>query len=301
MEKLKRYLGAARRRLIRMGGPLLRALKVDLVVANYYSPIPDKASVSRALGGRSAMKGIDMNETAQVELLSELSGAYKEEYEAFPTAPAASADQYYTSNQNYKALDAAILYSLVRKLKPRNIIEIGSGDSTRLISGAVRANEAEGDACRYEAIDPFPCDYVRGGLAGLSRLRVEKIEDVPLEDFERLGAGDILFIDSSHVLKTGGDVEYEYLELLPRLGGGVYVHIHDIYLPMEYPAEYFDRGYYLTEQYLLQAFLAFNERFEVVWGSHFMHVEHPDLLREAVSAYGTDTWLTCSFWIRSKA
>lgn len=189
---------------------------------------------------------------------------------------------------------------MIRRLAPAEVIEVGSGDSTRLIAQAVSKNAASGKGCRYRAIDPYPRDFVTAELPGLSGLITEKAEDVPLSLFDDLAAGDILFIDSSHVLKSGGDVECLYLEVLPRLNPGVYVHVHDVYLPAAYPVEGFKKGYFLTEQYLLQAFLAFNREFEVVWGSHFMHLYHPDKLAAAVSAYKDAPWLTCSFWIKRK-
>ena len=110
---------------------------------------------------------------------------------------------------------------------------------------------------------------------------------------------DILFIDSSHVLRIGGDVQYEYLEILPRLARGVIVHSHDIFLPAEYPRHWvLEEHKFWTEQYLLQAFLAFNDSFEVLWAGSYMHLKHPEKLEEAFSSYKRERTLPGSFWMR---
>ena len=117
------------------------------------------------------------------------------------------------------------------------------------------------------------------GVPGLARLVQRPIQEVPLADFVALEESDILFIDSTHVVAIGSDVVYECLEILPRLPPGVLVHFHDIFLPNEYPREWIERDrWFWNEQYLVQAFLAFNSKFEVVWGSAFMEARHPEAL-----------------------
>ena len=132
------------------------------------------------------------------------------------------------------------------------------------------------------AFEPYPSEVRRAGFPGLTRLEPVKAQDIPRSEFARLEAGDILFIDSSHVLKVGSDVQVEILEILPRLKPGVVVHFHYIFLPAEYPKAWIQEHHrFWTEQYALQAFLTFNDRFEVLWGGSFMHLKHPDRLREA--------------------
>jgi hypothetical protein len=114
-----------------------------------------------------------------------------------------------------------------------------------------------------------------------------------------LEENDILFIDSSHVLKIGSDVQYEYLEILPRLNKGVIVHIHDIFLPAEYRKEWVLKDHiFWTEQYLLQAFLAFNDNFEILWAGSYMHLKHPDKLEVAFNSYRRNERWPGSFWIK---
>jgi hypothetical protein len=126
------------------------------------------------------------------------------------------------------------------------------------------------------AIDPYPWESYREGIPGLSQLIDKKVQEVDLTTFTSLEAGDILFIDSSHVLREGNDVQYEYLEILPRLAPGVLVQLHDISLPRRYPRVYFDSQLYWNEQYLLQAFLAFSQRFEVLWPGNYMMLKYPE-------------------------
>ena len=189
---------------------------------------------------------------------------------------------------------------MIRHFKPKRIFEIGSGNSTYLSAQAVlKDKEDNGHKCELIAVEPYPNDVLKAGFPGLSELISTKIQDIPLSEFNKLKENDILFIDSSHVLKIGSDVQYEYLEILPRLNKGVIVHLHDIFLPAEYPREWVLKDYrFWTEQYLLQAFLAFNDNFEVLWAGSYIHLKHPDKLEAAFSSYKRDERLPGSFWIR---
>ena len=189
---------------------------------------------------------------------------------------------------------------MIRYLKPRRIFEIGSGNSTYLSAEALLKNAEEGDhECELVAFEPYPNDVLKAGFPGLSKLITAKIQDISLSEFSKLKPSDILFIDSSHVLKIGSDVRYEYLEILPRLNKGVVVHAHDIFLPSEYPREWVLKNHWFwTEQYLLQAFQAFNDSFEVLWAASHMHLKQPEKLETSFSSYDrTKTW-PGSFWMK---
>ena len=148
------------------------------------------------------------------------------------------------------------------------------------------------------SIDPYPKMELMAGLPGLTRLIREKAENVEPDFFSQLEAGDILFIDSSHVVRTGGEINFLYLEVLPRLKPGVLVHVHDIFLPREYPRDWFFRlRHSWTEQYLLQAFLIFNRAYSVTWCSQFMHLRYPRELKLAFPGYDESS-LPASFWMR---
>ncbi|WP_291975641.1 MULTISPECIES: class I SAM-dependent methyltransferase [unclassified Chelatococcus] len=161
----------------------------------------------------------------------------------------------------FPRLDAAAAYALVRTLRPNRIIEIGSGHSTRFLARAVGDG---GLPARITAIDPAP----RASIKALPITHHAKVvEDIGLELITGLEAGDILFIDSSHVAMPGGDVDRLFLDILPRLAPGVVVHIHDVFLPDAYPAEWDWRGY--NEQLVVGALIQ-GGSYEIVFASHYV-------------------------------
>ena len=263
----------------------------------FYQPIPDTRTLPGNIwDAQSAMTGVDLNEVGQLALLEEFRNKFGSEYGLLPASSGDPA-QFHFGQKAFGRVDAEVLYSMVRRFKPQRIIEIGSGMSTLLTAQALRRNAHEGFPCAFTAIEPYPSETLRSEIPGLSELVVERVENVPLERFEELGASDILFIDSSHVIRLGGDVLYEYLEVIPRLRPGVLVHSHDIFLPAHYPREWvLDRRWFWTEQYLLQALLAFNRTFEVLWAGHFMHLHHADQLKIAFPGYTGEP--PGSFWMR---
>jgi len=269
---------------------------------HFYEPIPDTRTLKDDLWEKqSELVGIGMNEKSQIDLLSLFSSKFKKEYENFPRNETSILYQYYVDNRGFESVDGEILYCMIRHFKPKRFIEIGSGNSTYLSAQAILKNKEEGNAYEYElvAIEPYPNDILKAGFPGLSKLVSKKVQDIPLSEFRKLRENDILFIDSSHVLKIGSDVQFEYLEILPRLHTGVVVHLHDIFLPAEYPKEWVLEKYiFWTEQYLLQAFLTFNDSFKVLWAGSYMHLKHPDKLEASFSSYKREERWPGSFWIR---
>lgn len=268
---------------------------------HYHESIPDTAALKEELWSKhSELVGIDIREKEQMDLLGLFFSQFGNEYNAFPAKKAAVPYGYYVNNAAYESVDGEVLYCMVRHFKPRTIFEIGSGHSTYCAAEAVLKNKADdGRECDLEAFEPYPNPVLEKGFPGLSRLHKIKIQDIPLADFGALRENDILFIDSSHVLNIGSDVQYEFLEILPRLNKGVIIHVHDIFLPAEYPRAWtLELNRFWTEQYLLQAFLAFNGSFEVLWASQFMHLRHPDKLESAFRSYRRSERQPGSFWMR---
>ncbi|MEE4272582.1 MAG: class I SAM-dependent methyltransferase [Thermoanaerobaculales bacterium] len=264
-------------------------------------PIPDTAELDEAIWSRSsALVGVDLRVDRQVELLSEMASEFKQEYDAFPDDEPGDPVAFFFDQHSFRSCDPEILYCMIRHFQPKRMIEIGSGMSTLVAMAASRKNrEHHGRGCRITAIEPYPRPFLLGDLPELDELVQERVETVDMGRFAELEAGDILFIDSSHVVRTGGDVVYEFLEVIPRLNSGVLVHVHDIFLPAEYPRSWvMDRHWFLSEQYLLQAFLAFNRRVEVLWAGSCMHLNHPDLLEKAFRAYDRQREWPGSFWMR---
>lgn len=252
---------------------------------HYYNPIPERDDLPEAhWHRRSEMPGVDLNiEYARTLLREELEPHFDEFRATFPIDRVDGDAGFYLLNYAFMAVDAHVYYSLIRERKPKRIVEIGSGFSTLVAIEAARRNRADGNACSITAVEPYPAKRLRDALGEHVSLIEDKVQRVPMDVFTSLGAGDMLFIDSTHVLREGGDVWWEYCEILPRLASGVLVHIHDISLPKSYPKQYFDKDlYFWNEQYLLQAFLAFNNRFRVMWPGNAMMLEHPDEMNRAL-------------------
>jgi len=267
---------------------------------DFYQPIPDtRALPSDLWTTRSDLVGLDLNEPAQLDLIAEFSARFREEYERMD-ARSEDSRGFHFSQRSFGPVDAEMLFCMVRSFKPRRVVEIGSGMSTLIIANALGSNAVEGPSSEYLVIDPYPSSSVQAGVRGVSRLLPQEVQSVPLERFTELEAGDILFVDSSHVVRIGGDVLYEYLEILPRLAPGVVVHAHDIFLPGQYPREWvLDRRRFWAEQYLLQSFLAFNNDFEVLWAAGLMDLRHPDVLGAAFRNYHANA-RPGSFWFRRR-
>jgi Methyltransferase domain len=282
---------------------------VHVTPVHFYQPIPDTRRIDdKTWHCDSALPGLELDVSGQLERLDLFRRTFASEYDAIPTSRTSNPHQFYYENSYFGCVDPEMLYCNIRHFKPRKMVEVGSGFSTLLAAQAILKNERDdgGHRCELTAIEPFPNDTLRGGFDGLGRLVTERIQDVPLATFESLEANDILFLDSSHVLSISSDVQYEFLEVLPRLKPGVLVHIHDIFLPAEYPREWvMDRHRFWNEQYFLQAFLAFNSQFEVIWSGSYLHAHHPDDLARAFASYRRmrekPDWVgPGSFWIRRR-
>lgn len=276
-----------------------------VVPHDFYSPIPDLKNLSpKNWNTLSDLPGIDMNEQAQVELLARFTKEYAAEFSALPASSSIGMRRFFTQNDSFGSVDALLLYGMIRAHRPRRIIEIGAGCSTLMSAQALLTNarESSEDPATLISIEPYPRWSLLEGVPGLSRVVTQPVQEVPLETFAELGENDILFIDSSHVCKIGSDVLYELGEILPRLAPGVLVHFHDIFLPAEYHRYWvLDEHRFWNEQYMLQAFLAFNSAFTVLWGGSFMHLKHQDMLQAAIQIYNPQHDWPGSFWIKKIA
>jgi len=279
-------------------------LGVQILPLYPYSPAPDPRQLPASLWSKpSKLPGIRIDIEKCCAFLRTLAANFRGEYEALPLERPSGAPPwtYCAANGFYDGADGYILYSMIRHLRPKRIIEIGSGNSTYLSAQAAARNrdDALSSLCQITAIEPFPNSVLRAGFPGLTWLIPKIVQDVPLVLFEELGENDILFIDSSHVLRTGSDVLYEFTEILPRLRKGVVVHFHDIFLPREYPREWvLGMNRYWTEQYLLQSFLAFNDAFEVLLPTAYLQMYRPEVLEECFRGFQRDSWFPSNFWIR---
>lgn len=278
--------------------PLWQKFGFHLTQNNYYEPIPDTRNLKPKLWiQKNKLIGINLNVKRQLKLLDTFRTLYKKEYEKFPrheTDP----NQFYINNGGFESTDAEILYCMIRYFKPEKIIEIGSGSSTLLIKKAVKCNEEEGLRTNFSVFDPFPSQIIKSSPK-ISKLHITKVQEVPRSVFKLLKKNDILFIDSSHIVNIGSDVQYLILEILPSLNKGVIIHFHDIYIPNEYPKNAVLSYYYFwNEQYILQAFLTFNNAYEILWAGNFIHLNYPSKLEAAFASYNKKNTEPGSFWIR---
>ena len=268
---LKAVRGAGLERLPLARRTLLRA-GVLPVRDHYYEPQFDFRADGYDAGPRD-LPGIDWNVEAQLALLSELD--YTGEVLAFPRG-AAKPGQFTIDNGAFGPGDAEMWHQLLRHRKPRRVVEVGSGHSTLVARNALAKNAGEGHPCNHVCIEPYEMPWLES--TGVQVVR-ERVEHVGFDLFERLEAGDVLFIDSSHIVRPHGDVLHLFLRVLPRLKPGVAVHVHDIFSPRPYPEDWTTEMLRLwNEQYVLEAFLTHNSAWRVLLALNMMRTDHYDAI-----------------------
>jgi hypothetical protein len=267
-----------------------------LMPVHFYNPIPDTRALPTSVWEReSNLTGIDMNDVVQLDLLRNCFPRFRDEYSCFPQT-ADNPNGISLLNGFFDGTDALTAYCMIRHFRPRTIIEVGSGYSSLFSARAATKN----GNCDLICIEPYPRDFLRKGIPGMSTLIAKQVQEVEHSFFSRLQTNDILFIDSSHTIKIGGDVNYLFLEILPRLNPGVIVHIHDIFFPVEYRRDWvMDELRFWTEQYVLQAFLTYNSEFEILFANNYMARQHLEDFK--VTFPSSPWWGGGSFWMRRKA
>jgi hypothetical protein len=281
---------STRRRVPRPLQWLLGAFGFDVLPRHYYSPVPDIASIPVDIwASSSALSGIDWDLERQFTFFRERLVPYLAEFQP-PREERENPWGFFLDNAYYGSVDAECLYGMIRHLKPRRIIEVGSGYSTLITACACVRNRQEGHHAHFASYDPSPGEDWQISAArhggGLSTWRRLKATELPLSEFMALRPGDVLFVDTTHTVKTGSEVNYLILDVLPVLQPGVVVHFHDIFLPWEYPRKWVvDDQRFWSEQYLLQAFLACNRSYEVLFAAHAVARERSDMLSEVLPSF----------------
>jgi hypothetical protein len=263
---------------------------------HYYEPLPDFHAITRdQLTRRRIPRGISWDLPAQARRIESLAARFSGELREI-----ASAGRFPFTNDYFSGHDAAVYYALIRDLRPRQVIEIGAGYSTRIAALAIDRNTADDAPCRLSVIEPYPQPRLMDAGIGMDLIQTP-VERVDPELFRSLQANDILFIDSSHVLRVGGDVFHEFLEVLPQIPSGVWIHVHDIFFPFDYPPEWvIDQRIAFNEQYLLEAFLAFNDSFVPEVANYWLGTDHAAAMRGLFDT-GPDGPVparAASFWMR---
>jgi hypothetical protein len=262
---------------------------------HFYSPIPSVPNVlyreSQVFATPQTLPGIDLNVEKQIRTLQAIVPACQNH----PFSYSDSTTRFNCANENFGPGEAVIYFGLIGLLKPRRVFEVGSGYSTAALLDSLDQLGLSETECL--CIEPYP-ELLRSLLkrGDEERIRVMKCElqDVPASVFAQLEANDILFIDSTHVLKTGSDVNWLLSELLPRLASGVYIHIHDMYYPFEYPKPWILQNRAWNEAYAVRAFLQFNHQFEICLFNSYVHQFHRDVIQQiplASDYAGSGLWL----------
>ena len=260
--------------------PMCRRMLVKVgllpIRKHYYEPFTTAADLRLPLSQERLLPGIKWNDAEQVAYLSTLT--YADEL-ANIDGPRTDPLEFHLSNDSFGSGDAEFLYQLIRDKKPKRVFEIGSGHSTLMARSAISRNSREmpGYSCTHICIEPYEAPWLERAVTQVLRKRVE---DVDRALFDELEENDVLFVDSSHIIRPQGDVVTEYLQILPALRPGVIVHVHDIFSPRDYPAEWvLDRFWLWNEQYLLEALLSNTDCWEVVAAlnrlkhSHFQELQ----------------------------
>lgn len=261
----------------------LQGLKEDEQIStwvppgHFYSPLTSDDDFKR-FDDRDGVPGIDLNSKSQKKLLREFAAHYKSQ--PFTTKEIKK-NRYYFDNDQFSYSDALSLYCFLVHFKPKNVIEVGSGYSSALMLDV--NNQFLDNAMNLTFIEPFPTR-----LKGLLRDEdnPEIIEDfvqgVPMDRYSHLKKGDILFIDSTHVAKTGSDVNWLYNEVLPTLNKGVIVHVHDIIYPFEYSSDWVKQGRSWNEAYMLRCVLQDSPRYKVLFWDSYLHKHHAKDMKKAM-------------------
>ena len=252
---------------------------------HFYSPIPNREEVAEVVSRVSSehdhnteILGISLKSKDQFELLKVFETFYKDL--PFPDKKTAGC-RYYNEGSPYPYPDAIFLYSFLRHTKPQHIIEVGSGFSSAVILDTVDRFFLKPP--KITCIEPNPItlkQLLRPDDTKKVTVLTERVQDIPIDLFLSLNSGDLLFIDSSHVLKCGSDLSFLLFDVLPRLQVGVYVHFHDIFLPFEYPAEWLLKGVYWNEAYFLRAFLSNNSSWKICFFNNYVRTVYSDFLAE---------------------
>jgi len=261
---------------------------------HYYEPQFDSRNQKSELSENRNLPGINWNIFEQVELLEKLT--FSQELLETPLKKP-KLHTFYLNNGAFESGDAEYWYQLIRYIKPKKIIEIGSGYSTLMAVNALARNKEEDASYKNEhvCIEPYEMPWLE--RVGVSVVR-SKVEDVELSFFSRLQENDILFIDSSHIIRPQGDVLFEYLELLPSLNKGVIVHIHDIFSPKNYLSKWLKNEVrFWNEQYLLEAFLSHNDSWKIIGALNYLHHNYYDKFK-LVAPFLTSQREPGSFYIK---
>lgn len=263
---------------------LFSRIGLYVLPAHYYVPIANANRLEKTKetwAVKSSLPGVDSDPDEQASHLRDICLPFHKEYEGNSVYKTAVSEHF---GPGYGYIEAQALHGFLRRFRPEKIIEVGSGVSTFCMMHALGMNgEEQSTLSQLTCIEPYPSEKLQQ-MDGI-RLINKPVQQVPPETFTALKAGDFLFIDSTHTITPGGDVNYLILEILPRLQKGVLVHFHDIFLPYDYPRNVLSSYFQWMETSLLRAFLVNNSKARILFCLSQFHYARPDALKEVFPEY----------------
>jgi predicted O-methyltransferase YrrM len=275
---LKRFLKTRSKNLLRSAFEIGQRFGIDILPRHFYSEVPDIRTLRGTTSWRKprSFQGVLGDIDSQVAWIDACTKDYRDALKR--SAIHKSAVRMNTSDEGYGEVEADFLYCFIRARRPKQIVQIGCGVSTAV---CLLAAKDEGYSPRMVCIEPYPTAFLQSeSKAGHIDLVPQKVQDVGFECVQRLGAGDLFFVDSSHTLAPAGELNLIILEMLPRLAPGVYAHFHDIYFPYDYSPDLLSTALFFShESALLYAFLLLNPSFEIAGSLSMLHHQRPGDLR----------------------
>ncbi len=250
------------------------------VTGHYYSPLPsmkDTKNRKKSIYDKNIPEGIDLNYKEQVEKLELFSRMHEE----IPFYDHSRRIRFDINNNSFSYDDAPILHYMMRAVSPVRVVQIGVGASSAcmLDTNDLYLNGKTGFCFIDVCLNDLKAILQDGDSSKITMIE-SMVQDVSLQVFEELESNDILFIDSSHIMKIGSDVHTIIFDILPHLKKGVHIHIHDVRYPFQYPEEDFQQKIFWNEAYILRAFLQYNESFRISFWLNYLLNSNPSLIEE---------------------
>lgn len=249
---------------------LLKKLGIYPIRNHYYQPLFDDSQLKKSLNLTRELPAIEINDKKQLKLLENLIYSKELKEMELDKYKQNHLDFSFQNNGGFCSGDAEFLYQIIRYFKPKRIIEIGSGFSTKIINHAIKMNkQKDGSFTNLKCIEPYEMPWLEDLGVEVQR---ELVQNIKKSIFDELQSNDILFIDSSHIIRPQGDVLTEYLEIIPKLNKGVIVHVHDIFTPRDYLESWIKEDVrFWNEQYILEALLSNSNRYEIIAALNYLH------------------------------
>ncbi len=278
---------------------IFKTIGIFPVADHYYEPLFNDKHLKLPLDRDRSLSGINWNVGGQLALLAQFN--YQHELIAIPYKKPKNDLLFYYDNPSLGPADAEYLYCMIRHFRPSRIIEVGSGYSTLMAKQALEKNKAETKTyhCDLTCIEPYEMPWLE--KTGVQVIR-KPVEALDLSFFKCLGKNDILFIDSSHVVRPQGDVLFEFLEILPSLNEGVIIHVHDIFSPRDYTRRHLVEDIlFWNEQYILEAFLSCNEQFKIIGALNYLKNHYSaEMISKLPLLKNNPAHEPGSFWMRKE-